>query len=122
VGNSFVRPDFVWWSKEDQQVKLIGEFERFHVGQQPKLVDKAKNLMLSYEALDRRPDAMVLVPWTLAGTDLAGNSAARSMAYDGFRTSAGKQIPGIGTEASFLLAHAIFGTSNDSVRLLEVKL
>ena len=122
VGNTFVRPDFVWWSKEDQQVRLIGEFERFGAGQQPKLVDKAKNLMLSYEALDRSPEAMVLVPWTLAGTELAGNSAARSVAYDGFRTSGGKQIPGIGTEASFLLAHAIFGNSNNCLRLLEVKL
>lgn len=122
VGNTFVRPDFVWWSKEDQQVKLIGEFERFGAGQQPKLVEKAKNLMLSYEALNRSPEAMVLVPWTLAGTDLAGNSTARSVAYDGFRASGGSQISGIGTEASFLLAHAIFGNSEGSVRLLEVKL
>ena len=122
VGNSFVRPDFVWWSKQDQQVKLIGEFERFEAGQQAKLVDKAKNLMLSYEALERRPEAMVLVPWTLAGTDLAGNSAARSVAHDGFRASDGKMIYGIGTEAAFLLAHAIFGRSSDNVRLLEVQL
>lgn len=122
VGNTFVRPDFVWWSKEDQQVKLIGEFERFEAGQQPKLVDKAKNLMLSYEALDRSPEAMVLVPWTLAGTDLAGNSAARSVAFEGFRSSDGELVPGIGTEASFLLAHAIFGKSQENVRLLEVKL
>jgi hypothetical protein len=122
VGSSFVRPDFVWWSKGDQQVKLIGEFERFEAGQQAKLVEKAKNLMLSYQALDRRPEAMVLVPWTHAGTDLAGNSAARSVAYDGFRSSNGQMICGLGTEASFLLAHAIFGRSEDNVRLLEVKL
>ncbi|MDM4018175.1 hypothetical protein [Roseiconus lacunae] len=122
VGNTFVRPDFVWWSKDDQQVKLIGEFERYEAGQQPKLIDKAKNLMLSYEALERSPEAMVLVPWTLSGTDLAGNSAARSVAYDGFRSSGGKRIPGVGTEASFLLAHAIFGNSEGNVRLLEVKL
>lgn len=122
VGNSFVRPDFVWWSKKDQQVRLIGEFERFEAGQQAKLVDKAKNLMLSYQALDRSPEAMILVPWTIAGTDLAGNSAARAVAYDGFRASAGRLIPGVGTEASFLLAHAIFGRSEDNVRLLEVKL
>lgn len=122
VGNSFVRPDFVWWSKEDHQVKLIGEFERFGAGQQPKLVDKAKNLMLSYEALDRTPEAMVLVPWTLAGTELAGNSAARSVGYEGFRADDRRLICGVGTEASFLLAHAIFGRAEDTLRLLEVKL
>jgi hypothetical protein len=122
VGNTFVRPDFVWWSKEDKQVKLIGEFERFEAGQQAKLVDKAKNLMLSYQALERTPEAMVLVPWTLAGTDLVGNSAARSIAYDGFRSSNGQMIYGVGNEATFLLAHAIFGGSNDNLRLLEVKL
>lgn len=122
VGNTFVRPDFVWWSKEDQKVKLIGEFERFEAGQQSKLVDKAKNLMLSYQALGHSPDAMVLVPWTLAGTDLAGNSAARSVGYEGFRTDDGRMIHGVGTEASFILAHAIFGRAGDNVRLLEVKL
>jgi hypothetical protein len=121
VGNSFVRPDFVWWSKEDQQVKLIGEFERFEAGQQPKLIEKAKNLMLSYQALDRGPKALVLIPWTLAGTDLAGNTAARSVAYEGFRSADGSLIPGVGTEAVFLLAHAVFGRSQDTVRLLEVQ-
>lgn len=122
VGQTFVRPDFVWWSKDDHQVKLIGEFERFEAGQQTKLVDKAKNLMLSYQALERGPEAMVLVPWTLAGTELADNTAARSVAYDGFRSTDGKMIYGVGTEASFLLAHAIFGKTADTVRLLEVKL
>jgi hypothetical protein len=122
VGSSFVRPDFVWWSKADQRVKVIGEFERFEAGQQAKLVDKAKNLMLSYQALDRHPEALLLVPWTFAGTDLAGNSAARAVAYDGFRSSKGKMICGVGTEATFLLAHAIFGKSKDNIRLLEVKL
>jgi len=122
VGNTFVRPDFVWWSKEDQQVKLIGEFERFEAGQQTKLVDKAKNLMSSYEALNHSPETMVLVPWTHAGTELAGNSAARSIAYDGFRNPEGRMIPGVGTEATFILAHAIFGRCEDNVRLLEVKL
>ncbi len=122
VGNSFVRPDFVWWSKEDHQVKLIGEFERFEMGQQPKLVEKAKNLMLSYQALNRTPEAMVLVPWTLAGTELAGNSAARSVGYEGFRAADNRMICGVGTEASFLLAHAIFGRTEDSLRLLEVRL
>jgi hypothetical protein len=112
----------VWWSKADQRVKVIGEFERFEAGQQAKLVDKAKNLMLSYQALDRHPEALLLVPWTFAGTDLAGNSAARAVAYDGFRSSKGKMICGVGTEATFLLAHAIFGKSKDNIRLLEVKL
>ena len=122
VGNTFIRPDFVWWSKEDRQVKLIGEFERFESGQQAKLVEKARNLLLSYESLDHAPAAMVLVPWTLAGTELAGNSAARAVAYDGFRNQNGKMIAGVGRDATFVLAHAIFGRSEECVRLLEVKL
>ena len=122
VGGTFIRPDFVWWSRDDQKVKLIGEFERFEAGQQSKLVDKAKNLMLSYNALGQCPEAMVLVPWTVAGTELAGNSSARSVAYDGFRDSSGRMISGVGTEATFVLAHAIFARSDEHVRLLEVKL
>ncbi len=122
VGNTFVRPDFVWWSKEDQKVKLIGEFERFESGQQTKLVDKAKNLILSYESLNHDPHVMVLVPWTLAGTNLVGNETARSVAYNGFRGPDGRMISGIGTDASFVLAHAIFGRISEHVRLLEVQL
>jgi hypothetical protein len=122
VGKSFLRPDVVWWSKKDGRVSLIGEFERFESGQQAKLVDKARNLMLSYDALEHAPRAMLLVPWTLAGTDLSGNDAARSAAHDGFRAPDGRMIHGVGPEASFLLAHAIFGRSGDRVRLLEVQL
>lgn len=122
VGKSFVRPDVVWWSRSDGRVALIGEFERFESGQNAKLVDKSKNLMLSYEALGRTPPALLLVPWTLAGTDISGTHSARGVAHDGFRADDGRLIHGVGTDATFLLAHAIFGQSAGLLRLLEVQL
>lgn len=121
VNRSFLKHDVVWWSKANGRVALIGEFERFETGQQSKLADKAKNLLLSFEALDRAPEILLLMPWTLVGTNLSGNQSACSVAYDGFRED-GRMVSGIGTDAIFVLAHAIFGRSTDQVRLLEVKL
>ena len=64
---------------------------------------------------------MLLVPWTLAGTDLSGNHAARSVAHEGFRAEDGRLIHGAGTDAVFILAHALFGQSAGLLRLLEVQ-
>jgi hypothetical protein len=122
VGRTFIRPDVVWWSRPEGKVSLIGEFERFECGQQSRLVDKAKNLLLSYQALDGAPDVLLLVPWTLAGTNLGENHAARAIAYEGFRADDGRLVEGLGTNATFVLAHAIFGQSAGQYRLLEVQL
>ena len=121
VGNTFVRPDVVWWCKSDKRIVLIGEFERFEPGQQEKLADKSKNLLRSYESLNREAETLILMPWTIAGTNLTGNHTARAVAYDGFRDSDGQTISGIGEEANFILAHAIFGSSQNICRLLEVQ-
>ena len=121
VGRGFIRPDVVWWSRPAGRIALIGEFERFEAGQNARLVDKSKNLMLSYEALGRTPSALLLVPWTLAGTDISDTHSARGVAHDGFRADDGRLIHGVGTDATFLLAHAIFGQSAELLRLLEVK-
>ena len=111
----------MWWSKEDQQVKLIGEFERFESGQQPKLVEKARNLMLSYEALDhvRRPWFWSRGRWRApTWPGIPPPAPSPTMAFD----REWKDDSWRRTDATFVLAHAIFGRSEDSVRLLEVKL
>lgn len=122
VERSFIRPDVVWWSRPEGHVALIGEFERFETGQNAKLVEKSKNLMLSYEALGRTPPALLLMPWTFAGTDLSSTYLARGVAHDGFRADDGRLIHGVGKDATFLLARAIFGETGGLVRLLEVQL
>ena len=121
VGRSFVRPDVVWWCKASKRLVLIGEFERFDAGQNEKLSDKSKNLLLSYEALGRTAETLLLMPWTTAGTNLSGNHTATSVAYEGFRADDGTMIRGIGQEATFILAHAVFGRSQNVCRLLEVQ-
>ncbi len=122
VGHKYVRPDVVWWSRPAGDVALIGEFERFEAGQQSKLVEKARNLMEAYESLQRKPRAILLVAWTLSGTDLAGSQAARSVAFDGLRGSDGRYIAALGTETAFVLAYAVFGQSSGQYRLLEMHL
>lgn len=121
VSSRYIRPDIVWWTRPDGSPLLLGEFERFEPGQTSKLVDKARNLMQTYEALERKPEALLLMAWTIAGTDISANSVVRSVAFDGFRTPEGQLIEGLGTEATFVLAHAIFGQSNGQLRLLEVQ-
>jgi len=121
VGNSFVRPDVVWWCKSDNRLVLLGEFERFDAGQNGKLSDKSKNLLLSYESLARTAETLLLMPWTIAGTSLTGNHTASSVAYEGFKTDGGELVRGIGQEATFVLAHAVFGRSQNICRLHEVQ-
>jgi hypothetical protein len=122
VGRKYVRPDVVWWSRPAGEAVLIGEFERFDAGQQSKLLEKARNLMEAYDALHRKPRVILLVAWTLAGTDLAGSQTARLVAFDGVRASDGHYIAALGPETVFVLAYAVFGQSAGQCRLLEMHL
>jgi hypothetical protein len=78
--------------------------------------------MGAYEALQRKPRAILLVAWALAGTDLAGTQAARSVAFNGVRGSDGRYIAAVGSETAFVLAYAIFGQASGQYRLLEMHL
>jgi hypothetical protein len=120
-GNSrAVRPDVVWWSRSDESVALIGEFERFQAGQEPKLAGKARNLLETYHALDRKPAAVLLLAWTVVGTDLGRLGSVRAVGYEGFRSREGKPVPGVEDPTEFILATAIFGQTNGAWRLQEV--
>ena len=118
----YIRPDVVWWARDSGDLGLVGEFERFVPGQERKLFEKARNLMETYQALGRRPLVLLLMAWTVAGTDLSGTWAARSVAFEGCQLNGGERIPGLESTRCFVQACAVFGQLGNEQRLLSVQL
>jgi hypothetical protein len=115
-----VRPDVAWWRRSTQTVALLGEFERFDPGQK-NLARKARNLLRAHYELGERPRVLLLMTWAVAGTDLRGLEDARAVCHDGFRTSDGLVVPGLGPESKFVLVTAVFGGPAERRRLQAVR-
>jgi hypothetical protein len=113
-----IRPDVAWWIRPTPAVVLLGEFERFESGER-NLIGKARNLLRAHHELGEQPRVLLLVAWTIAGTDLRGLDEVRAVSHDGFRTSDGLVVPGLGSESKFVLATAVFG-GPDGRRRLQV--
>ena len=103
-----VRPDVAWWADPTGAVALLGEFERFEPGRR-NLIGKARNLLRAHHELGDQPRVLLLMTWAIAGTDLRGLDEVRAVSYDGFRTSDGLVVPGLGAESRFVLVTAVFG-------------
>ncbi|WP_143177657.1 hypothetical protein [Cystobacter ferrugineus] len=115
-----VRPDVAWWSRPTPAVALLGEFERFEPGQR-NLIGKARNLLRTHHELGEEPRVLLLMAWAIAGTDLRGLDEVRAVSHDGFRTSDGLVVPGLGTESRFVLVTAVFGGPEERRRLQAVQ-
>jgi hypothetical protein len=115
-----VRPDVAWWSRPTPAVALLGEFERFEPGQR-NLVGKARNLLRAHHDLGERPRVLLLMAWAIAGTDLRGMDEVRAVSHDGFRTSDGLVVPGLGPDSKFVLVTAVFGGPEERRRLQAVR-
>jgi hypothetical protein len=116
-----VRPDVAWWSRPNPGVVLLGEFERFDSGQQRNLIGKARNLLRAHYALGERPRVLLLMTWAFAGTNLRGLGEVRAVAHDGFRTSDGLVVPGLGVGSAFIVATAVFAGSGEQRRLRVIR-
>jgi len=121
-GLGSIRPDAVWWKKPDRDIILLGEFERFDPSNKNKIVEKARNLIQAHHEVGDRPRILVLMVWTMAGTDLSFLKSVQKIANEGFRTNNGKLIPGIGSSSSFMVPAAVFSVSNGLHRLHGVYL
>lgn len=115
-----VRPDVAWWSGPTPAVALLGEFERFESGQR-NLIEKARNLLRAHHELGDQPRVLLLMAWSVAGTDLRGLDEVRAVSHDGFRTSDGLVVPGLGAESRFVLVTAVFGGPQEQRRLQVVR-
>ena len=121
-GTGSIRPDAVWWKKSDQNIILLGEFERFDPSNKNKVVEKAKNLIQAHYEVGDRPRILVLMVWTMAGTDLSFLESVRKIANEGFRSNNGNLVPGIGFPNTFMVPAAVFGVSKRLHRLHGVYL
>ena len=117
-----VRPDVAWWDKSTSGAVLLGEFERVDGRGVAKLVDKARNLLEAHHALSERPRILLLVGWTLAGTEVGCLNSVRAVMHDGFRPTGGYAIPGLEHDSRFILGTAVFGDVGGARRLVEVRL
>lgn len=117
-----LRPDVAWWDKVTSEVVLLGEFERIDGRGVAKLIDKARNLLEAHHALGEAPRTLLLLGWTLAGTEVGSLESVRAVVHDGFRPCGGPAIPGLASDAAFVLGTAVFGEMRGGTRLVEVRL
>ena len=115
-----IRPDVVWWKRSNAQVALLGEFERFESKQEAKLTGKAKNLLKAYHQLEQQPEILLLMSWTLSGTDVSGLNSIRILMREGFSEN-GIRIAGAAVNTDFLLATAVFGVKGENHHLIRIQ-
>ena len=108
--------------KGARNIILLGEFERLDPSNKDKVVEKAKNLIQAHYELGDRPRILILMVWTMVGTDLDFLKSVQNIANEGFRTNQGKLIPGIGFPNTFMVPAAVFGVSKRLHRLHGVYL
>jgi hypothetical protein len=105
--------------RETERV-LRDEFESLAFGQR-NLVGKARNLLRAHHELGERPRVLLLMAWAIAGKDLRGMEEVRAVSHDGFRTSDGLVVPGLGPDSKFVLVTAVFGGREERRRLQGVR-
>lgn len=115
-----VRPDVVWWERSSGAAIVLGEFERAEPHKPGKLVDKAKNLLQAHHALGERPRLLLLVGWTLAGSNLGDLGSVRAVMASGFHAPGSSPVRGLGRRSAFLFATAVFGDVDGNRKLLQV--
>lgn len=118
-GPRHVRPDAVWWDAASRHIELVGEFERYE-GQE--LQDKVRNLLLAHRALGEGPRVLLMMLWTLSGTQVQPTVEFQSMIRSGFRTPGGIRIAGLEADSRLVVATAILVKSDGRLRLKEILL
>ena len=117
-----VRPDVAWWDKAASEVVMLGEFERVDGRGGSKLIDKARNLLEAHHALGERPRILLLLGWTLAGTNVGPLEPVRAVIHEGFRRAGGHVVPALRRDSAFILGTAVLGDVTGARRLVEVRL
>lgn len=92
-----VRPDSVWFSKEDNTPILICEFERYEKNKRKdiKLIEKIQNLLISYHQLGGNVPIILFVYWSYANENPGDIDEYISIFDKGFKTDKGSYIQGI---------------------------
>lgn len=105
-----VRPDSIWYDKEDLKPVLVSEFERFEnsKAKNDKLREKIENLLIAYHQLGGNLPIILLVYWSYSGIVPKDIEKYISIFDEGFRLPNGIYIYGINSfESDYLVFQAV---------------
>ncbi|WP_342540373.1 hypothetical protein MHI39_23860 [Heyndrickxia sp. FSL K6-6286] len=113
IGHSItreVRPDSIWYNKEDLKPVLVSEFERFEnsIAKNNKLREKIENLLIAYHQLGGNLPIILFVYWSHSGIVPKDIDKYISIFDEGFRLPNGTYINGINSfESDYLVFQAV---------------
>jgi len=113
-----VRPDSIWYSKSDNKVLLISEFERYenNRAKNNKLEEKIQNLLISYHQLGSNVPLILFVYWSYSGVTPGDISKYLSIFDEGFVMKNGRRINGInGRLTQYLVYHCVASGDRNSL-------
>lgn len=114
-----IRPDSIWYSKNDNTPVLISEFERYEKNRikNKKLEEKIQNLLIAYHQLGSKVPIILFVYWSYASVTPGDMCDVISILDKGFTLPNKKFISGIdSSRTSYLVYHCI--ASGDKEKLM----
>ncbi|MBM7649036.1 hypothetical protein JOC78_001989 [Bacillus ectoiniformans] len=105
-----VRPDSIWYDKEDLKPVLVSEFERFEnsKAKNDKLREKIENLLIAYHQLGGNLPFILFVYWSHSGVVSKDIEKYISIFDEGFRLPNGIYINGINSfKSDYLVFQAV---------------
>lgn len=115
-----VRPDSIWFSKEDNSPILICEFERYEKSKRKdlKIKEKIENLLIAYHQLGGKVPIILFVYWSYAAENPGDIDEYISILDNGFRKSNGIYVPGInGIKTSYLIYRCVAMGNSENLKL-----
>lgn len=109
-----VRPDSIWYSKEDNSPILICEFERYEKNRRKdlKIKEKIQNLLLAYHQLGGNVPIILFVYWSYAGENPGDIGEYISILDNGFKKNDGTYVQGINALKTTYLVYRCVASGN----------
>ena len=115
-----VRPDSIWYSKEDNSPILICEFERYEKNRRKdlKVKEKIENLLIAYHQLGGDIPIILFIYWSYAGKNPGEIEEYISILDNGFKKSDGMYIRGINAlKTKYLIYRCVASGNADNLIL-----
>jgi len=115
-----VRPDSIWYSKEDNKPILICEFERYEKNRRNdlKIKEKIENLLIAYHQLGGDVPIILFIYWSYAGKNPGEIKEYISILDNGFKKSDGTYIRGINAlKTKYLIYRCVASGNTDNLVL-----
>ncbi|WP_374187299.1 hypothetical protein ACEPPU_14490 [Priestia aryabhattai] len=115
-----VRPDSIWYNKEDLRPVLVSEFERFEnsKAKNDKLREKIENLLIAYHQLGGKLPIILFVYWSYSGIVPKDIDKYICIFDEGFRLRNGTYINGINSfQSDYLVFQAVAQGTKEKLTL-----